>query len=111
MLLRSLYTVFILCLVLGGLSGAPSVQAHDYQGDACVPPTRPADDNNDQLWNEFLAAVDRFRACTQAHMEWHQSAVVAHQQDARLAVERWNQFVRISLNAPEDFPFPVEDGD
>jgi hypothetical protein len=67
---------------------------------------RPQDEQEDVLWQRFLTDIDTLRACAQAHMAWHQNAVVEHQQSAKLAMEQLNGFVRDSLNAPEDFPFP-----
>ena len=81
--------------------------AHDEQFEECHAPVRPLDEQNDVLWEEFLTATDVFRDCTRRHMEWHQSAVVTHQTEARSAVEQWNEFVRTSLNAPEDYPWPA----
>ena len=96
---KLILTTAVVCL-------ASSAFAHDYPGADCVAPIRPANDQNDRLWQAFLNEIDAFRDCTQNKMEWHQSAVVAHQQDAKLAVEQWNEFVRTKLNAPEDFPWP-----
>lgn len=85
--------------------------AHDITQDECHAPVRPVDDQNDLLWQEFLDAIDAFRECTNRHMEWHQQAVSAHQAQARGAVEQWNEFVRTSLNAPQDFPWPPEEAE
>ena len=74
----------------------------------CVSPTRPADDQNDVLWNKFLADIDTFQACINENVARHQAASSEHQETARLTVERWNRFVKQSLNAPEDFPWPPE---
>jgi hypothetical protein len=38
--------------------------------------------------------------------ERHEAAGRAHQEAARDAVQSWNDFVRTSLNAPGDFPWP-----
>ena len=84
---------------------------HPAPDVACEPPLRPVNDQDDLLWQRFLAEIDSFRACTQRHMEYHQRAVEAHQSEARRSVEQWNQFVRSSLNAPEDFPWPPEEAE
>jgi hypothetical protein len=39
-------------------------------------------------------------------MQRHEAAARAHQAQARAAVDLWNTFVKTSLNAPEDFPWP-----
>ena len=72
----------------------------------CVAPIRPADDQNDALWQTFLTEIDEFQACVNASTQRHQSASLEHQAAARATVESWNQFVKSSLNAPEDFPWP-----
>ncbi|MEM7077374.1 MAG: hypothetical protein AAF513_01985 [Pseudomonadota bacterium] len=80
--------------------------AHSPGGVACEAPLRPADDQNDVMWQGFLNGVDAYRDCVNRRKEFHEAAVAEHQASARAAVEGWNQFVRTSLNAPEDFPWP-----
>ena len=72
----------------------------------CVAPVRPADDQNDELWHRFLTEIDEFQACITAAADRHQAWADEHQQAAFAAVDAWNDFVRTSLNAPEDFPWP-----
>lgn len=72
----------------------------------CAAPTRPADDQNDVLWQRFLADVDSFRGCISAYAESNRAAAQAHQQAANAATLDWNAFVRSDLNVPEDFPWP-----
>ena len=99
--------VVVLLSVSVGLSLVSSdLLAHPLSLKTCEAPTRPQDEQDNVLWQTFLDDIDSFRACARAHMVWHQDAVVEHQQSAKLAVEQWNIFVRDSLNAPEDFPFP-----
>ena len=94
-------TLFVLTSAWG--QGAPD--------GICVAPVRPADDQNDVLWQRFLGEIDAFRACVNTQMEWHQNQADWHHAEARVTVERWNTFVRTSLNAPADFPWPPpEDG-
>ena len=79
----------------------------------CSAPIRPQDEQNDIRWRAFLNEVETFRRCVNDKMEWHQAAAAAHQQNASEVVQVWNNFVRLSLNAPEDFPWPgpaVNDG-
>lgn len=83
--------------------------AHEPMGHDCVAPVRPADDQNDELWRRFLAGIDAFQSCITAAADRHQAASDAHQQAAFAAVDAWNDFVRTSLNAPEDFPWPPEE--
>jgi hypothetical protein len=78
--------------------------AHD-----CVVPVRPANDQDDQLWTQFLADIDVFQRCVTAAADRHQAASDAHQKAAFAAVDAWNDFVHTSLNAPEDFPWPPEE--
>lgn len=91
------------------LLGAGGLQAHPVTEAECEAPIRPVNDQSDALWQAFLVEIDGFRACTQRRMEWHQAAVVEHQAQAKQAVEQWNEFVRTSLNAPEDFPWPPQE--
>ena len=99
--------LLLLCLLVFGVNVAS--HAHPNPQPDCTPPQRPADDQNDAQWQAFLRAIDDFRGCTERHMHAHQQAVVDHQQAAKAAVEMWNDFVRTSLNAPEDFPWPPEE--
>ncbi len=75
----------------------------------CVAPIRPADDQDDGLWQTFLAEIDDFQTCVNAGTQRHQAAAREHQDAARATVEIWNRFVKSSLNAPEDFPWPPEE--
>ena len=85
--------------------GAALAHEPAHLGDpSCIPPTRPSDNVSAQLWQRFLDDVDRFRACTQQSMEQHQAEARNHQKAAKTAAAAWNDFVRDSLNAPEDFP-------
>lgn len=98
-----------LCLVLAcALFGVPA-QSHEPMGHSCTTPERPADDQNDQLWSQFLEDIDEFQSCVTAAADRHQAASDAHQRAAFAAVDAWNDFVRTSLNAPEDFPWPPEE--
>ncbi len=87
---------------------APSVFAHEPINGVCIAPERPHDDQDDVLWQRFLADIDAFRACINDLKEFHQASSAQHQADARLAVEAWNEFVHTSLNAPQDFPHNPE---
>lgn len=94
----------LLIALLAGLA-APSY-AHAPEPARCSAPARPHDDQNDVLWQQFLDDIEQFRACVQNRMQAEEQAASAHQAAARAAVEDWNTFVRTSLNAPEDFPWP-----
>jgi len=74
----------------------------------CQAPSRPADDQNDVLWQRFLDDVDAFRACISDFVAANQAAATAHTEAARRATLDWNAFVRSDLNVPEDFPWPPE---
>ena len=80
--------------------------AHEPMQHVCIAPERPEDDQNDVLWQQFMANIDAFRDCVNAKMEWHQAAADTHHQNAEEVVALWNEFVQTSLNAPEDFPWP-----
>ncbi len=95
----------IVCLAC---AGASSVLAHSPMQLDCIAPSRPADDQNDVSWQKFLGEIDAFQGCISADTQRQQEASKAHQEAARAAVERWNQFVRTNLNVPEDFPFVPE---
>jgi hypothetical protein len=82
--------------------------AHEPMGHSCSAPARPANDQDDVLWQRFLDDIDVFRNCVTRTKERHEDAVSQHQDAARAAVESWNAFVRTSLNAPEDFPWEGE---
>ena len=97
------------CLTVALLLGpAMPAAAHEPMDDDCRAPVRPADEQNDASWRAFLDAVAAFQACITAHVDRHSAASDAHQAAARDAVDAWNRFVRDSLNAPEDYPWPPE---
>ena len=90
---------------LAALSGLPAF-GHPPMVHDCVAPVRPEDDQNDDLWQQFLGEIDTFQSCITLEADRHQAAADAHRQAAMDAVDDWNRFVRDSLNAPEDFPWP-----
>jgi len=93
------------CLMSGAMAFG-----HEPMSHVCVAPERPVDDSNDELWQQFMSEIDVFRECVNDKMQWHQSAAQMHHENAREVVTLWNEFVQGSLNAPEDFPWPPEDG-
>ena len=102
---RRLYSITLILILAISMPG----HAHDPMSHDCVAPQRPEDDQNDVLWAEFLGRIDEFQACVTAAADRHQAASDAHQRAAFAAVDAWNDFVRTSLNAPEDFPWPPEE--
>ena len=82
---------------------------HADQQPACSAPVRPFDDQNDVEWRRFLDQTEAFRACIGALTHRHQRASDEHQALARQSVEQWSEFVRTTLNAPEDYPWPPRD--
>ncbi len=97
-----IYLTWLIC----GLS-LPAF-AHEPMQHDCIAPIRPVDDQDDVLWQTFLAEIDEFQACVNAGTQRHQTASREHQDAARATVDLWNRFVKTSLNAPEDFPWPPE---
>lgn len=100
-------TFFVLSALI--ITFGSTAQAHLPMEHACVAPLRPANDQDDVLWNAFLAEIDAFQGCVTTEADRHQAASDAHQRAAFAAVDAWNDFVRDSLNAPEDFPWPPEE--
>lgn len=99
----------LLILVTAAALGVTPVRGHDVPPQAgCPAPARPADDQNDLLWQAYLEDVDNFRQCISDFVDANQAAAVTHNEAARQATEAWNEFVRTSLNVPEDFPWPPE---
>ena len=97
-------------IVCGLLSAAAA--AHDAAPDhGCREPVRPADDQNDVLWQRFLDDVDAYRACISDFVDASQAVAAAHGEAARAATGDWNAFVRRELNVPEDYPWPPEGAD
>lgn len=90
------------------LTGLP-VFAHTPMIHDCSAPVRPTDDQDDLRWSRFLEEISAFQNCVTREADRHQAAAQAHQQAAMAAVDAWNEFVRTSLNAPEDFPWPPEE--
>lgn len=96
----------LIAILVFAVCGISPVSAHDGIVRECHPPERPENDQDDVAWQAFIKQVETFRHCVSDKMQWHELAAVRHNETARLEVERWNEFVRSSLNAPEDFPWP-----
>jgi len=99
----------LLALLLLMLTITPPAWSHEPMAIDCVAPVRPADDQNEALWHQFLAEIDAFQTCITEAADRHQAWAEEHQRAAYAAVEAWNDFVRTSLNAPKDFPWPPEE--
>lgn len=98
-----------LCMAIACAMLSLPARSHEPMASDCRAPERPLDDQNDQLWQQFLQDIDVFQSCVTAAADRHQAASDAHQRAAFAAVDAWNDFVRTSLNAPEDFPWPPEE--
>lgn len=95
--------------VLLALCCAAPVCAHSpVPVHGCQAPARPADDQNDALWEAYLSAVDRFRACISDFAAANHEAAERHREAGNAATLDWNRFVRDELNVPEDFPWPPD---
>lgn len=96
-------TAMLLALLVWSLAalGHAPPPAH-----GCSAPVRPANDQDDRLWQRFLEDVDAFRACISDYAEANHRASDAHRQAANDATMDWNRFVRAELNVPEDYPWP-----
>lgn len=101
--------VLLISALIVGFAWSGSAAAHLPMTHGCTAPVRPGDDQNDALWQQFLTEIDQFQSCITAEVDRHRAASSAHQLSAHAAVDSWNEFVRSSLNAPEDFPWPPED--
>lgn len=103
------------CVLLAGLAGIatlPDAHAHAAAPEhGCTAPNRPANDQNDALWRQFLDDVDSFRACISTFAEANHQAARLHNEAANAATLDWNRFVRAELNVPEDYPWPPEAAD
>ncbi len=106
---RWLSTLTTVCaVVLACTAGGASAHTEILNAPvvhSCDAPVRPEDDQDDIRWRAFLNEVETFRRCVNDKMEWHKAAAAAHHQNAHEVVQAWNTFVRLSLNAPEDFPW------
>ncbi len=94
--------VLLLCLPVLASADLP-VPDH-----GCVAPVRPGDGVDERTWGEFLAGVDGYRACISDFAASNHEAADTHRAAANGATQAWNEFVRDSLNVPEDFPWPPE---
>jgi hypothetical protein len=100
----------VLILLAGVLAAPPGTLAHaPAPAPGCTAPTRPANDQNDVLWQRFLDDVDAFRACISDFAEANHRAAEVHNQAANEATLIWNRFVRAELNVPEDYPWPPQE--
>jgi hypothetical protein len=110
--LRALAPAAAMLVLATVLAAAPTAQAHSPASThGCTAPTRPADDQNDVLWQRFLDDVDAFRACVSSYAEANRRAAEIHSNAANDATLVWNQFVRAELNVPEDYPWPPQEPD
>lgn len=98
---------FVVMLLLVPILACADAPVPDH---GCEAPRRPADDVDEATWNLFLAGVDRYRACISDFVAANRAAAESHYAAANAATQAWNGFVRDSLNVPEDFPWPPEDG-
>lgn len=96
---------FVLLLLLVPAIADASVPVPD---PGCRAPLRPADDVDEATWNRFLAGVDGYRSCISDFVTANHQQADAHREAANAATTAWNDFVRDSLNVPEDFPWPPE---
>ena len=88
--------------------GSALAQSHVVSPEACQPPVRPPDKQDADRWNTFVDAVDAYRACISDYVTHNREAAAGHDAAAQRAAQAWNEFVRDSLNAPEDYPWPPE---
>ncbi len=100
--------IFTACLLAGSLLSAAAAAHDPAPAHACREPVRPADDQDDVLWQRFLDDVDAYRDCISRFVDANQAAAAAHGEAARSATGDWNAFVRRELNVPEDYPWPPE---
>ena len=70
----------------------------------CEPPVRPAS-KAAAVWNNYVDELDGFRQCVSNFIDRHHQAADLHRTAANSATDRWNDYVRGSLNVPEDFPY------
>lgn len=97
---RGLAALLLGCLA-GPLAADPGPLLH-----GCTAPLRPADDRNAAAMQRFLAEVDQYRQCISDFVDTNYAAADRHRDAAAAAALEWNGFVRDSLNAPQDFPWP-----
>ena len=100
--MRAIIAAFVLLAAGGGHAHTP-VPAPD-----CVAPKRPPEDVPEPVWQTFLTDVDCFRACITRYVQENHAASDAHRAAGNQATLLWNDFVRASLNVPEDYPWPPE---
>ncbi|MBM4205697.1 MAG: hypothetical protein FJ194_16355 [Gammaproteobacteria bacterium] len=92
----------MLTIGLAGMSGIAG--AHPLMPESpCSEPVRP-DRSDVEQWNRFVAEVNAYRSCISGFVDSEYAASDAHRAAAERARQRWNDFVRINLNVPEDFP-------
>ncbi len=72
----------------------------------CQLPERRSQADREQMWDEFMMQTDAYRDCMNRYIRYHHAASNAHRAAANAATEQWNQFVRDSMNVPQDFPWP-----
>ena len=95
----------LLALALGAGFAASSRAPDTAPAHGCNAPLRPVDDQDDRNWQRFLDEVDHFRQCISDYATANHAASRIHSEAANAATLEWNDFVRDSLNVPEDFPW------
>lgn len=91
----------VLCLAFAYGNADTPVRAPN-----CEPPERPNDDVEEHIWEQFRASLQTYRVCISTYVERNQLASDAHRAAANQATLEWNEFVRSSVNAPKDYPWP-----
>lgn len=103
---RTVCALALLGAALWAAAPSPALAHGASPAHGCVAPSRPANDQDDALWQRYLDQVDGFRACISAFAEANRAAARLHNEAANEATEDWNRFVRDNLNVPEDYPWP-----
>ena len=64
---------------------------------SCSKPFKPYSFDDQREYDQFLAEVERYKACIDDFVEEQQDAIRKHQNAAEEAIDDWNNFVRWEL--------------
>ena len=65
---------------------------------ACSKPDKPAKFNSQLELNDFNNEVQQYQRCLYDFVDAQEEAIQRHQQAANVAIDEWNNFVRMELN-------------
>jgi len=90
--------IFISLIVMIGLASL-SAQADDRDSNpSCSKPDKPDAFNSQAQLDGFNSEVQQYQRCLYDFVHEQEEAIQRHQRAANVAIDEWNDFVRMELN-------------